>query len=99
MPPNSPDMDSARMQLALKHSRMEAILNEHIAELAKAGMFDGRLLAMARSDFEKAFLLLDKALRHPPADGSTQREYGKVPLDTPIPSDFTPGIEDQSGRT
>jgi len=87
-------MDAARMNLTIKHKRMEEILEQHVAELAKAGMFDGRLLAMTRSKFEEAFLLLDKALRHPPADGSQQREYGKVPSATPIPEDFKPGIED-----
>lgn len=83
------------MMLAMKHKRMEEVLEQHVAQLAQAGMFDARLLAMTRSKFEEAFLILDKALRHPPADGSQRREYGKVPSATPIPDDFSPGMGDE----
>jgi hypothetical protein len=83
-PPGSTDISAFKTLLRAKNARMEEILNQHISETKNTGFTDARLCQMAYSKFEEGWLLLEKALRidH---DG---REYGKVPLDTPIPSDF-----------
>lgn len=91
-PPGASDIAAFKMQLALKNQRMEEILNEHVSQIRNTGFADQRLCQMAYSKFEEAWLLLAKALR---IDADT-REYGKVPLDTPIPSDFTPKLGDAS---
>jgi hypothetical protein len=90
-PPGAHDIESFKMLLQQKNDRMEAILVEHVAQIRNTGFADTRLCAIAHTKFEEGWLLLAKALRINPADPN---EYGKVPLDTPIPSDFKPAIGD-----
>ena len=89
-PPGAHDVESFKMLLQQKNDRMEQLLNEHVAQIKNTGFADARLAQMAYSQFEQGWLLLAKALRI----NVDQREYGKVPLDTPIPSDFKPQIGD-----
>lgn len=92
-PPGAHDVESFKMLVQQKNDRMEVILAEHVAQIRNSGFADQRLCSMAFTKFEEGFLILAKALRI----NADTREYGKVPLDTPIPSDFNPRLGD-AGR-
>jgi hypothetical protein len=87
MPPESPDLDTAKLKIASRFRNFEAALNEQLTQLATSGFADARLCAIARTDFEKAFLTLEKAIRIGSPD-----DYAKQPFpdgDRP----FTPPVD------
>jgi len=77
MPPNSPTVDDAKIKLAMRLVDMEAHIMEFVDGLANAGFTDKRLCAIARTDIEKGFMALQKAMR---MNANANNEYGKVPL-------------------
>lgn len=78
MPPDSPDLETAKMKIATRFRNVEIALMEQLGELATSGFADARLCAMARSDFERGFLELEKAIRM-----GAPNDYAKHP----VPSD------------
>jgi hypothetical protein len=96
LPPKSPDMETAIENLHRRYARYERILMDEIDELARAGFSDKRLCAVARTDFEKAFLVLHKALRDYPGDDAS--DYGKILGSSPVPKEFTPRADPSPGR-
>ena len=75
MPPDSPDLATAKLKIATRFRNFEAALNEQLNQLATSGFADKRLVAVAHTDFEKAFLTLEKAIRI-----GTPDEYRKQPF-------------------
>jgi hypothetical protein len=87
MPPDSPDLDTARLKIASRFRNFEAALMEQLSQLATSGFADARLCAVARTDFEKAFLTLEKAIRI-----GTPDDYAKQPFQ-PGDKPFAPPVD------
>ena len=75
MPPDSPDLETAKLKIASRFRNFEAALNEQLNELAVSGFADARLVAIAHTDFEKAFLTLEKAIRIGSPDDYAKQPY------------------------
>jgi hypothetical protein len=91
MPPNSPSLEDAvdRIHHALDEQERNTL--DYIDEIAKSGFADKRWCAVARTDIEKGFMAAHRALRdYPSADPA---QYGKVPLDQPLPRQFQPRVD------
>lgn len=88
MPAGSPDMEAAVNNLHQHLSEIEVNLMSYLDQIATSGFSDKRWCAVARTDLEKGFMAAHRALRDYP--GSDPNEYGKVPLDTPLPREFQP---------
>ena len=73
-PAGSPDLEAAKLQLKTRFRNYENHLNEEIHDLANSGFADARLCAIAKTDLEKCFLALEKALRIGAPD-----DYAKQP--------------------
>lgn len=96
MPPNSPDIATAKQFLKLQYSKMEEYVLHEVDNLATSGVADKRWCAIARTDLEKGFLALTKAL----ATGQSN-DYAKLPVPNPFPQSFDPppaGDFDESGE-
>ena len=90
MPPDSPDLDTAKLKIASRFRNFENALMEQITTLATSGFADQRLCAIAKTDFEKAFLTLEKAIRIGSPDDYAKQPFG--PGDKPFqpPTDPLP---------
>jgi hypothetical protein len=75
MPDKSPDLYTAKLKIATRFRNFEEALMQQLSELATSGFADARLCAMARADFERAFLELEKAIRL-----GTPDDYAKQPM-------------------
>jgi hypothetical protein len=91
-PSGVPDLIEAKARMAHAYAAMEAHLLRQVDILAKSGLADARLLAIARTDVEKAFMAIAKALM---TGGPSGREYGKIPMPEPMPQAFTPPAGDE----
>jgi hypothetical protein len=87
MPPDSPDLETAKLMIASRFKNFEIALNDEIVELANSGFADQRLCAIAKTDFEKAFLTLEKAIRI-----GAPNEYAKQPYPDGHPK-FVPPVD------
>ena len=96
LPPNSPDMLAGINNLHQHYSKLEKHVLDAIDELAKSGLGDQRMCAIARTDFEKAFMVLHRALRDYPDDDPNQ--YGKRPHHEPLPKSFTPPVDPEGSK-
>lgn len=74
LPDNHGDLEQAKLAVASRFRNYESSLMKAIEELANSGFADKRLCAVARTDFERAFLILEKAIRIGAPD-----EYAKQP--------------------
>jgi hypothetical protein len=90
MPPNSPDMDAARENLKAQYQKLEAYVLRQVDDLAKSGIAGQRLCAIARTDIERAFMALEKALM---IGGPAGNDYAKVPSVDPFPQSFRPDLD------
>lgn len=91
MPPDSPDLDTAKLKIATRFKNFEIALNEQLVNLANSGFADQRLCAIAKTDFEKAFLTLEKAIRIGSPDDYAKQPYPPghekfIPPTDPMPS-------------
>lgn len=98
MPPNSPDMEQARDNIHRQIANSEKVTLDYLEKIAQSGLADKRWCAIARTQLEQGFMALQRSLRDYPGDDPNN--YGKVPLDTPLPKDFSPpsDMPDQFGR-
>jgi len=88
MPPNSASMAQAIERIHRTLSEQEANTLDYIDDIAKSGFSDKRWCAVARTDIEKGFMAAHRALRDYP--GEDENNYGKIPLDQPLPRAFDP---------
>ena len=96
MPPKSPDLEAGVDGLHQYYAALEKVILANIDELAGAGFSDRRMCAIARTDFEKAFMVLHRALRDYPGDDPNN--YAKVPHTHPMPPQFTPPVDPEGHR-
>jgi hypothetical protein len=98
MPPNSASIEDAVNRLHETLTNQESNTLAYIDKIAQSGLADKRWCALARTDLEKGFMAAHRALRDYP--GQDQNNYGKVPLDQPLPREFQPPTDmaDQYGR-
>lgn len=87
MPDKSADLYTAKLKIATRFRNFEEALMQQLSELATSGFADARLCAMARSDFERAFLELEKAIRLSEPD-----YYAKQPM-PPDAKAFQPPVD------
>lgn len=87
LPKNDGDMEHAKLRIAMFWKSLEKHLGETLGEVANTGFADARLCAMARSEFEKGFLLVEKALRL-----GAPNEYAKQPV-PPGDTKFKPRVD------
>jgi hypothetical protein len=74
-PKNSPDMETGKLRVASRFRNIETMLQADLEEVANSGFADKRLCAMAKSELEKAFLLIEKALRLGAPDDYTKQPF------------------------
>ena len=84
---NSGDLEQAKLSLLSRWRNYEKHLIADLHDLANSGFADARLCAMARSDLEKAFLEIEKALRL-----GAPNEYAKAPT-PPGDTAFRPRVD------
>lgn len=87
LPKNDGDLETAKLKIATFWKQLEKSMGEALGEVANTGFADTRLCAMARSEFEKGFLLVEKALRL-----GAPNEYAKAPL-PPDVEKFKPRVD------
>jgi hypothetical protein len=87
MPDKSADLYTAKLKIAARFRNFEEALMAQLADLANSGFADTRLCAMARADFERAFLELEKAIRLFEPD-----DYAKQPM-PPDAQKFQPPVD------
>jgi hypothetical protein len=98
MPPKSASMEDAVDRIHAALAGQEKNTLDYIDQIATSGMADKRWCAVARTDLEKGFMAAHRALRDYP--GNDPNQYGKIPLDAPLPKEFQPPTDmpDQYGR-
>lgn len=96
LPQKSPDLASAIDNLHAHYGMLEETVLMEVDNLAKGGFSDKRWCAIARTKFEEAFMALHRALRDYP--GADPQNYGKVPLDQPLPREFQPPVDPEPRR-
>jgi hypothetical protein len=98
MPPKSPDIETARDNLHRQIAGSERATLDYLDKVAQSGLADKRWCAIARTQLEQGFMALQRSLRDYPGDNPNQ--YGKIPLDSPLPKEFQPPTDmpDQYGR-
>lgn len=87
LPKNDGDLETAKLRIAHFWKKLEKSMGETLGEVANTGFADTRLCAMARSEFEKGFLLVEKALRL-----GAPNEYAKTPT-PPDVEKFKPRVD------
>jgi hypothetical protein len=88
MPPKSASIEEARERLHQEIAKFEAMALGYTNDLATSGIADQRWCAIARTHLEEGAMALHRAIRDYP--GNDPNQYGKVPLDKPLPREFTP---------
>lgn len=98
MPPKSADIEAAVNNLHRDIDQIEQLALHTADRLAQSGIADKRWCAIARTNIEQGVMALHRALRDYPGDDPNQ--YGKVPLDAPLPKEFQPPTDmpDQYGN-
>lgn len=74
----SPDMIDVVEKLKKRFADAEKALLTYLDDATNSGLADRRWMAIARTDLEKGFLAIEKAL---PAIDARRRNYAKVPVD------------------
>src|SRR4029077_12028860 len=85
MPPNAPDIATAKAFLKLQYGKMEEYILHEIDNLATSGVADKRWCAIARTHMEEGFAALLRAL----VTGQGN-DYAKVTMPAPFPKSFDP---------
>jgi hypothetical protein len=91
MPPKSASIDDAKDRIHQAIASQEKYTLDYLDSVATSGLADKRWCAIARTHLEEGFMALQRAIRDYPADDPNQ--YGKVPLDTPLPKQFQPRLD------
>lgn len=72
--PNHGDLEEAKLNIATRWRNYEMHLVDDLEKLANSGFADRRLCAVAKTELEKAFLVIEKALRL-----GAPEDYAKAP--------------------
>jgi hypothetical protein len=75
MPPKSHTIEEAKANIAERLDAAQRSIENYIDDVANTGFADKRLCAIAKTDIEKAFLILAKALRM-----GSPNDYAKQPF-------------------
>jgi hypothetical protein len=90
-PQGSTDVEAAKERLHEEIGRHENMINDLVSDLATTGLFDKRWCAIAKTHFDEGFMALHRSIRDYPGDDPNQ--YGKVPMDKPMPESFNPPVD------
>ena len=74
-PEGSQTIEGGKLKIASRFVNFENVINEQLNHLAMSGFADKRLVAVAKTEFEKAFLIIHKAIRIGAPD-----QYAKQPM-------------------